>query len=118
MSDALWGRVDRHGWRSVPSIQDRIASERDVQEGRAVFFVRNPDEVSARPAEISIPCLALQKEAGTGKQVPVIVIQAVEAEGECTVGVRYFDGGNGACLLSELEIIEETDHRFEVSPHG
>jgi hypothetical protein len=39
----LWAAIDRKGWRGVPCLVDRIATEQDVKEGRATFYLNNTD---------------------------------------------------------------------------
>ena len=108
----IWGPIERHLWRQVPCMTGRLATEDDVKAGRAVFYLGNPEEVPAWPAEIELPAPALLRDDDSGTLTPVVVIQAEESEIRCTVGIRFLTGGNGLCLLEELEFIDEDDQRF------
>jgi hypothetical protein len=67
----LWGPINREHWRSTPCITGRQATEQDVKDGRAVFYVNG----SAAPADFSLPVCGFQRmEDGT--EQPVVVIQA------------------------------------------
>ncbi|HSY40200.1 MAG TPA: hypothetical protein VLA79_11750 [Polyangia bacterium] len=88
-----------------------LATERDVEEGRAVFFLGNPRKVPAQPSTIRLPALALWPDSDGGSHRQVIVIQ-VEIGRQEIAGIRFLEGGNGVCLLRELEFIDDTDRRW------
>ena len=89
--DNRWGPIDRAHWRDVPHMKGRVATEADVKEGRAVFFLANVDEVHASPANLELPALALLHSAELEQQTPVVVIQAERSSAQCTVGARPFE---------------------------
>ena len=111
MEDDLWGPVDRARWRSVPHMDGTLATERDVEEGRAVFFLGNARKGPAQPATLRLPALALWPDSDGGSHRQVIVIQ-VEIGRQEIAGIRFLEGGNGVCLLRELEFIDDTDRRW------
>jgi hypothetical protein len=56
-----------------------------------------------------------------GGATPVIVIQVEESDNssgsvKVLAGYRPLTGGNGICLLDQLELLEHPDHRFTLSP--
>jgi hypothetical protein len=77
------------------------------------FFLENLDEVPAWPSDLKIPALAIWRVEDEMENQPAVVIQAEQSDLQCTVGVRFFSGGNGLCLLEDLELIEEKDPRFQ-----
>jgi hypothetical protein len=91
-----------------------LATEEDVEAGRAVFFLGNLDEVPARPSAMHLPALALWSDPELGARRPVIVIQ-VELGQQHLAGIRFLEGGNGVCLLEELELIDESDPRWRAA---
>jgi hypothetical protein len=111
MDDPLWGPIDRARWRRVPHTSGSLATEKDVKAGRAVFFLGNVDELPAEPATIPLPALALWSDPELGAHRPVIVIQ-IEIGEQQFAGIRFLEGGNGVCLLEELEMIDEDDARW------
>ena len=113
MEDDLWGPVDRARWRSVPHMDGTLATERDVEEGRAVFFLGNARKGPAQPSTLRLPALALWPDSDRRSHRPVIVIQ-VEIGQQKIAGIRFLEGGNGVCLLEELEFIDDTDRRWRV----
>ena len=98
MSD-LWGPIDLKSWQAVACVSARQATEADVRQGRAVFYIDGQSE----PHEMKIPCLGLQLKQG-GPEVKVVIIQAENSPSGPILGVRYFDGGNGICTLDEVRI--------------
>jgi hypothetical protein len=94
---------------------ERLATEADVKEGRAVFFVTG--DPSVKPLDLALPCCAIWNDTEKKRAVPVIVIQAVQSAKVTAVGFRFLAGGNGVCLLSELEILKGPDERFKEEPN-
>ena len=93
----LWHPINPESWREVPCVSARQATESDVRQGTAVFYVDGPSE----PYDMNLPCLGLQvMEDGTESKV--VIIQAECSPSGPILGVRYFDGGNGICSLSEV----------------
>ena len=106
MSEELWGPISVNDFSKIPHISNRIAIEKDVQEGRAVFYVN--DSADHFPIDMKIPVLAYQVDGETGVRTLAVIIQAERVEDEKIIGLRYLDGGNGVCMLSELEIHDLT----------
>jgi hypothetical protein len=108
--DDVWGHIDPRNWRETVAIRGRVASEEDVREGSAVFFVASQ---TSTPYDIALPAPAILREDGTGEPTPVIVIQAEQLGSDSVaVGFRFLPGGNGLCTLAELEFLAEPDERF------
>jgi hypothetical protein len=106
--DNLWGEIQITAWRDTPCTRGRIAREDDVREGRAVFYVDGPSQT----AEVPLPHCAVLHEEG-GKTVPVILIQAESrSDGEVFVGYRPLSGGNGICLLGDVDLLDGPDDRL------
>jgi len=104
----LWGQIKLETWSDTPCTLGRIANERDVQEGRAVFYVDGPSQA----ADIPLPRCALLHEDGS-KILPVILIQAESRDdGEVLVGYRPLSGGNGICMLGEVDLLEGPNEMF------
>jgi hypothetical protein len=80
-----------------------------VDEGRATFYVSNPD---IHPLDISLPHCAIWHDQKSKKDIPVICIQAEGNDKIKAVGFRMLQGGNGACLLAELTLLDTPDARF------
>ena len=108
--DKLWGPIDMRSWKATPCVFGRLATEQDVKEGRATFYI-DGDRATLKPITLSLPACAVLREEK--KETPVIVIQAEETPKSKTVGVRFLGGGNGVCTLEELEILPAPDERFK-----
>jgi hypothetical protein len=67
--------------------------------------------VQAQPSSVHLPALALWPDPDLGAQRPVVVIQ-LELGEQDFAGIRFLEGGNGVCLLEELEMIDENDRRW------
>jgi hypothetical protein len=53
---------------------------------------------------MELPCCAIQ-HLDSGEALPVIVIQAERIPAGIMLGVRLLAGGNGVCMLSEVELL-------------
>jgi hypothetical protein len=84
-------------------MKGRVATEDDVKAGRATFYFGNLDELPAEPAPVDLPALAWWPADADGPRRLCVVIQAERSDVQCTVGVRFVDGGNGVCLLDDLD---------------
>jgi len=110
MPDDPWGPIDLKNWHQTPAVSGRLATERDVEEGRAVFASHDS---GAHPFPVELPAPAVVSEEGIGVPTPVIVIQAEELDDEhIAIGFRYLDGGTGICMAAETEFLAEPDERF------
>ena len=109
MTGDVWGPIDVASWRNLPACTAKLATEEDVENGRAVFFVPVGTEYepsSVYPIELPFPAILIESNK------PVIAIQCEEVNGKVAVGFRYVAGGNGLCLLDELEVLRDVDARF------
>jgi hypothetical protein len=106
----LWDKIDVEHWQETPCLRDRIAVEQDVKDGHAVFYLGNAEEIGARYVDIGLPHCAIVH--ADGAEIPAVVIQSERAEDKHYIGYRPITGGNGLCVLSEVELVSEPDARF------
>ena len=104
----LWEALTSASWRSVPSVQGRVATDADVQAGRAVFYV----PTGSKPYPLSLPVCAIHRDEETGKATSIVVIQAEEAPGQIVLGARPLEGGNMVCTLPEVELVQHPEEGF------
>lgn len=102
---ALWTSIDIKSWDKTPAINDRIATEDDVKKGFAVFFSNETGDEHV-PYKIQLPKLAYLTETEMKKEELVVVIQIEITSKYTLVGYRNFDGGNGICLLNEVNFLK------------
>lgn len=103
----MWEPIDIKKWRDTPHVEGRAATDRDVEEGRAVFAV------GGEPVELDLPSCAIVQEEGVGEPTPVILIQAERLDdGTVALGYRIVDGGAGIATLDDVELLSEPDERF------
>jgi hypothetical protein len=91
------------------------ATEEDCKAGRAIFYIPdNRSKVYDLGWALPLPARYRQDtNTSTAKEQGIIpagtAVEIIQCEigdnGEILVGFRY-DGGEGICMLSELEIIE------------
>lgn len=113
MSEDVWGRISLKNWRTVPHIAGRLATERDVKDGRAVFYLDDPNGIGAESyVQCELPFPAILTDEESEDTTPVIVVQAEKVKDRVYMGYRLLDGGNGMCLLAELELLDAPDERF------
>src|SRR4051812_10971628 len=82
------------GWPALPGrgfISGRPASEKDVNDGNAIFVLKSNDLPIGKPLRITIPQYAYLVEEG-GRRTRVILVQAEEANGIKLFGVRDVEG--------------------------
>ena len=93
-------------WPSLPSrgfVTGRPATLADVAAGNAAFAAEVKGKSNGKPIRVAIPQYAYFKD---GKQrVPVIVIQAEEAQGRKLVGARTTDGKYVVGLITDFELL-------------
>jgi hypothetical protein len=99
----IWGPIDINNWDKTPHLRDRVATEDDVKNGTATFYVQGTDE--HKTIDIKLPKLALLTNDTTNEKIKVVVIQAEFADNKQLIGYRFIDGGNGICTLDELTFI-------------
>ena len=110
MDDPLWGRIDIEDWQKTPCLRGRTAVEQDVKDGRAVFYLENAGEIGAVYVDIDLPhCAVIHADQ---RHIPAVVIQSERADSKHYIGYRPMTGGNGLCLLSEVELVPQPDARF------
>jgi hypothetical protein len=95
----------KNNWQQTPHVKGRVATDNDVKERKAVFVI-NPKKGIHKSIDIQIPSLAYHINQETKEKTLVVVIQAEECDNQKVAGVRYTDGSEGACLLYELEFID------------
>jgi hypothetical protein len=118
--EAVWGPIAMANWRETPCIRGRAATEDDANAGRAVFYLDVSEGQESHPVDLDLPRCAILHEEDEG-DLPVIVIQAENGNNgtgavELIAGYRPLTGGNGICMLYQLELLPEPDHRFAESP--
>lgn len=91
-------------WRNVPFVKDRLANQEDMDFGSAVFMAE-PNGEEHIPLEIDIPKLAYHIDQDTKEKSKVVIIQGEQVGDKKVLGIRYLNGGCGACLLFDLEFI-------------
>lgn len=107
MSEGAWTPIERANWRKTPVTSGRAATERDVEEGRAVFAV------GGTPVDLPLPSCAIVREESVGEPTPVVVIQIERLEDDTiAVGFRLIDGGSGIAPLEDVELLDGPDERF------
>jgi hypothetical protein len=102
----LWGAIDIKSWKKTLSINERIATENDVKSGLAVYSVENGGS-EHKAYKTQLPKLAYMVDSATKKVEVVVVIQIEITSQGIIAGYRNLNGGNGACFLYELEILDE-----------
>ncbi|MGR3887528.1 hypothetical protein [Pseudomonas sp. 1152_12] len=96
-------------WPDLPKtcfVSGRSATSVDVDSGCAAFLINVQGKAAGTPIKLAIPQYALHVDEGTGKETPVIIIQA-EENGEIKA-VGYKELGTdqlGAALLREVRLL-------------
>lgn len=104
----MWEAIDIKDWKDVPCLSGEIATEDDVLNGKAVFFIPSGSEVY----DVELPLCAIHKDLKTGERTPCIAIQIELADNGVFIGVRYLTGGNGIGSVDEFELFTEPTEEF------
>lgn len=106
----MWDVIEKNKWKDVSFISGRAATEQDVKDGRAVFYIPSGSE----PYEAELPLFAIHLDESNGEKTPCVVIQIEKTPEGTTVGVRYFDGGNGVGMATEFEFYNEIPNELNL----
>jgi hypothetical protein len=99
-----WPSFEIKSWKSIPVVTGKVASQTDAENSLAVFCLKNAG-VEHKAFEIELPKLAyLTNEDNDFKEL-IVIIQAESTENGIVIGYRNPNGGNGAGLLYEFEIL-------------
>ena len=95
----------------VPVVNGRLPTREETRNGISLMYFDTTHIPSARPLDMKMPRVARYYSDYTKKNELVVVIQAVEAEGDTVVGFRYLNGGNGSAWFDEVTFLskEETN---------
>lgn len=94
---------------SISVIADRLPTKEETYDGRSLIYFDPEIYPNAKAVDIGLPRIANYEVAHTGQAEKVVIIQAVESEGDTVVGFRYLNGGNGSAWLSEVDLLEESE---------
>lgn len=96
-------------WPDLPKtcfVSGRPATSQDIDTGCAAFLINVQGKPAGKPINVDVPQYALHVDEATGKETPVIIIQA-EGNGATEV-VGYQELGSdqlGAALLREVRLL-------------
>jgi hypothetical protein len=107
-----WDIIDISRWREVPCLTDRVATEDDVNVGRATFYLGSPDEIGAQFADIGLPHCAIWTDED-GQHFPVVIIQSERAGDKHYIGFRVLNRGNGVGLDFEFQLLDGPNELFQ-----
>ncbi|PKA78995.1 hypothetical protein ATI14_6161 [Pseudomonas tolaasii NCPPB 2192] len=101
--------ADTIAWPDLPTtcfVSGRPATSEDIETGCAAFLINVQGKPAGTPINVDVPQYALHVDEATGKETPVIIIQA-EGNGATEV-VGYQELGSdqlGAALLREVRLL-------------
>ncbi|RTR37980.1 hypothetical protein EKG38_15555 [Shewanella canadensis] len=104
----MWESFTPEEWENLPFISGRVATEEDVENGNAVFYI----PYGSVACDAALPTCVIQIDEETYERTPAVVIQAEQAGELVYLGLRYLDGGNGMCELDEVELLESPNEEF------
>lgn len=100
---------DAIAWPDLPQscfVSGRSATSEDVDSGCAAFLINVKGKAAGTPIELKIPQYAMHVDEASGKETPVIIIQAEENGEIKAVGYRELGTDQlGAALLREIRLL-------------
>lgn len=106
----MWDSFEVKDWAQLPCISGRVATEKDIESGIAVFAI--PEGSFA--CEAILPTCVIQVDEETNERIPAVAIQAEQVGELVYLGLRYLGGGNGVCELDEVELLDEPNDEFRI----
>ena len=101
--------ADTITWPDLPKscfVSGRSATSMDVDTGCAAFLINVNGQAAGTPIKLDIPQYAMHVDEATGKETPVILIQAEENGEVKAVGYRELGTDQlGAALLREVRLL-------------
>jgi hypothetical protein len=101
--------ADTITWPDLPKtcfVSGRSATSVDVDSGCAAFLINVKGKAAGTPIKLDIPQYAMHVDETTGKETPVILIQAEENGEVKAVGYRELGTDQlGAALLREVRLL-------------
>lgn len=101
--------VDLKDWKDVPVVIGRLPTEAEARNGSSLIYVDTNEHPTAKAMDMELPKLATFYNQYSKKNEVIIVIQAIEIEGDSIVGFRYLNGGNGSAHFREVTFITENE---------
>ncbi|MEB0105891.1 hypothetical protein [Pseudomonas sp. MH9.3] len=96
-------------WPDLPQscfVSGRSATNEDVDSGCAAFLINVKGKAAGTPIALDIPQYAVHMDETSGKETPVIIIQAEENGDVKAVGYRELGTDQlGAALLREVRLL-------------
>lgn len=96
-------------WKNAPVINGRLPTEEEAKSEKSLIFVDTNIYPYAKAMDIELPKLAKFYNDYSKKTEVVIIIQAIEIEGDSIVGFRFLNGGNGSAHYKEVTFISENE---------
>lgn len=101
--------ADAITWPDLPKtcfVSGRSATSADLDTGCAAFLINVKGQAAGTPIKLDIPQYAMHIDETTGKETPVILIQAEENGEVKAVGYRELGSDQlGAALLREVRLL-------------
>ncbi|WP_448652379.1 hypothetical protein ACSHWC_02335 [Pseudomonas fluorescens] len=101
--------ADTIAWPDLPTscfVSGRSATSADVDTGCAAFLINVQGKAAGKPIKLDIPQYAVHVDETSGKETPVIIIQAEENGEIKAVGYRELGTEQlGAALLREVRLL-------------
>ncbi|KAF1010246.1 MAG: hypothetical protein GAK32_01619 [Pseudomonas fluorescens] len=101
--------ADAISWPDLPTtcfISGRPATNTDLESGCAAFLINVKGKAAGTPIPLDIPQYAVHIDEATGKETPVIIIQAEENGDVKAVGYKELGTDQlGAALLREVRLL-------------
>nr|WP_263274734.1 hypothetical protein [Pseudomonas sp. YeP6b] len=101
--------ADTITWPDLPQscfVSGRSATSTDVDTGCAAFLINVQGKAAGTPIKLDIPQYAMHMDEATGKETPVIIIQAEENGEVKAVGYKELGTDQlGAALLREVRLL-------------
>ena len=108
LKNELLNKFNIKNLKEVPFINGRIATKKDFEGGKAVFYLQQDSSKNkSSSVKLGIPFFAYynKKSLFGKKEIPIIVVQAERTVDRVVVGYIDKNMNKGVCKLEEIERI-------------
>ena len=107
--------IDIKLWDKIPVVNERFPTYAETMKGISIHHYGEKKNALIKPYAMTLPKLAYYKNASTGKDNIVVVIQIVQTAKDTVVGYRYLKGGVGGSVFHDFGFLTDEEVKKEIS---
>jgi hypothetical protein len=101
--------MDIQEYKELEVIADRLPTEQETWDGKALIYVDTDKYPNARALDIDLPRVGRIYSGHNLMNELIIVFQAIVVDNDTVVGYRFPSGGNGSAWLGEVSFLTDEE---------